>query len=331
MPLSPRTATALFLAIALGGSYVIGVVWAAHPAWGWITQFMMWTPGIAGLTVQALRREPPRTMSFGLGSCGWRPWAVAFLYPFAVIAACVVLAYCVRTVGGSGVIWFQPEHVNSYVFGTNRPGMAAVPVRLAYQLAVMLPWVLLASAYSYELPEKLGAGRHVARAILWILVFGFYPGSWWLPPGCIGEELGWRGWLVRTWRDRPLVALALSACAWALFHLPVVALEPQLHSFVAVAGFLLAVASAAAVFEALYLWSGSVWPPIVAHFTWNFWNPFFLGDQYGGGPSLFGGLLWLINGEGLLGVVVNGVITVVLVRHWRRRSNAHDRGSRAAA
>jgi membrane protease YdiL (CAAX protease family) len=180
-----------------------------------------------------------------------------------------------------------------------------------------VPWLLLALAYRFELPEKLGAGRHLARAALWGGVFWLYPGPWWLPPGCIGEELGWRGWLVRTWRDRPLTALALSAAAWASFHLPVVALEPPLHSLVPALAFLLSVASAAAAFGALYLWSGSVWPPVIAHFTWNFWNPFFLGNQYGGGHAIFGGQLWLINGEGLLGMLVNGAVTFALVRSWR--------------
>ncbi len=42
--------------------------------------------------------------------------------------------------------------------------------------------------------------------------------------------------------------------------------------------------------------------------------------QYGGGPTIFGGGLWLINGERVLGMVVNATITVVLVRHWLRRS-----------
>ncbi len=307
--------TALFLAMALGGSYAIGALWMAHPEWGWLTQYLMWTPGVAALVLQAVRREPPRALGFRFTGAG--PWLAAFLYPFGMIATCIALAYAIRLVSGSDVIHFQPETMRAELFGITASGMGLVPLRLARTLLVMLPWLVLALAYRFELPEKLGAGRHVARAALWAGVFWSNPGPWWLPPGTIGEELGWRGWLVRVWRDRPLTALALSAGAWAAFHLPVVALMPPLHAVVPALAFLLSIAAAAAAFQALYLWSGSIWPPAIAHLTWNAWNPFFLGNQYGRSPSIFGGELWLINGEGLLGMLVNGAVTLALVLRWR--------------
>jgi membrane protease YdiL (CAAX protease family) len=220
------------------------------------------------------------------------------------------------------VIHFQPETVRMNVFGISASGLALVPLRLGRQLYIMLPWIALAIAYRYQLPERLGHGRHVARAVLWTGVLALYPGPWWLPPGTVGEELGWRGFLVRIWHDRPLTALGLSASAWAAFHLPIVVLMPPLHAVVPALAFLASIAAGAAAFMALYLWSRSVWPPIVAHLTWNFWNPFFLGDQYGPGASIFGGKLWLINAEGLLGLIVNGAITVALVRHWRARARS---------
>jgi membrane protease YdiL (CAAX protease family) len=312
--------TALFVTLALGGSYAIGAVWIAHPELRWLSQFLMWTPAVAALVVHAIRREAPRAMGFAFTGAG--PWLAAFLYPFAVIAACVALGYAIRLVTGAEVIRFQPDTVRTTLFGVEASGMALVPLRLARLLLVMAPWLVLALAYRFELPEKLGPGRHAVRAALWAGVFLLNPGPWWIPPGNIGEELGWRGWLVRTWRDRPITALALSASAWAAFHLPVVVLMPPLHAPIPALSFLLSVAAAAAAFQALYLWSGSVWPPIVAHATWNAWNPFFLGSQYGGGPSIFGGELWLINGEGLLGLLVNAAITAALVLHWRSRGRS---------
>ena len=307
--------TALFLAVALGGSFALGAYWVTHPDKGWLSQYLMWMPGIAGLLVQALRREPPRTMGFRF--TGAAPWLVAFLYPIAVITLCIGLGYGVQLFTGADVIHFQPEAVSFKVWGIPATGLELVPLRFARSLVLMLPWLVLGLAYRYQLPERLGAGRHVARAALWAGVFYFNPGPWWLPPGAIGEELGWRGWLVRTWRDRPLTGLALGAAAWATFHLPVVVLEPQLHSWVAATAFLLSIAAGAAAFQALYLWSGSIWPPVVAHFIWNWWNPFFLGDQYGSSPSIFGGMLWLINAEGAFGLLIQAAITVVLIRRWR--------------
>jgi len=308
--------TTLFLAIALLGSWAIGAIWIARQ-WGWLSQFLMWTPGVAALVLQWVRREPPRALGFAF--TGAAPWLVAFAYPLAVITGCIALGYALGTVTGADVIHFQPEAVQATVFGVTASGMALVPLRLARGLLVMVPWLVLALAYRYELPERLGGGRHAARLALWAGVFWLNPGPWWLPPGTIGEELGWRGWLVRVWRDRPLTALALSAAAWSMFHLPVVVLVPQLHAPLPALAFLLSIAAAAAAFQALYLWSGSVWPPVIAHFTWNFWNPFFLGNQYGPGPSIFGGATWLINGEGLLGMILNGVVTLLLVRGWRGR------------
>jgi membrane protease YdiL (CAAX protease family) len=309
--------TALFLAIALGGSYAIGALWVARPEWRWLSQFLMWTPGLAAIVLQSVRREPPRALGFHFTGAG--PWVVAFLYPFGVIAACVVLGFAIQSVTGGDVIHFQPESVQFEVFGVDASGMTLVPLFVARALVIMAPWLVLALAYRHELPEKLGAGRHAARAALWAGVFWFNPGPWWMPPGVIGEELGWRGWLVRVWRDSPITALALSASAWALFHLPIIALQPPLQSFVPALSFLLSIAAAAAAFQALYLWSGSVWPPVIAHLSWNLWNPFFLGSQYGPSPSIFGGELWLINGEGVLGMLVNGAITVALILRWRRR------------
>jgi len=312
--------TALFVVIALGGSYAIGALWVAHPDKGWLSQYLMWTPGIAALVLQLVRREPPRALGFRF--TGAAPWVAALLFPLAVIAACVALGYAIRAITGSDVIHFQPDTVRHEFLGIEAQGMALVPLMAAVIVLVLVPWLVVALAYRFELPEKLGRGRHVARAALWAGVFWFYPGAWWAPPGSIGEELGWRGWLVRVWRDRPLTALALTATVWPAFHLPVIALVPQLHSFVPALSFLLSIAAAAGVFQALYLWSGSIWPPVIAHFTWNAWNPFFLGNQYGGGASIFGGEIWLINGEGVLGMVVNGAITVALVVRWRRRQRA---------
>ncbi len=316
--------TAVFLAIALGGSYAIGIVWVRHPSWGWLSQFLMWTPGIAGLLVQGLRREPPRTMGFAIGRP--LPWLVAFVFPFCVIATCVVLAYALRAITGADIIHFQPEVVTRMLFGTKATGLDLVPVLLTRNLMLIAPWLVLALAYQYKLPERLGAGRHAVRAALWAGVFWFNPGPWWLPPGSIGEELGWRGWLVRTWRDRPVTGLALSACAWAAFHVPVIVLQEPLHSVIPAAAFLFSIAAAAAAFQALYLVSGSVWPPAIAHFTWNTWNPLLLGSQYGGGPSIFSGEIWLINGEGVLGMVVNATITIALIRYWLRRRPAQPAG-----
>jgi membrane protease YdiL (CAAX protease family) len=309
--------TALFLALALGGGWAVGAYWVTHKEAWWVSQFLMWTPGVAALVLQAIRREPPRALGFRFQHGG--AWVAAVLYPFALIASCLALAYAIQAFTASDIIHFQPEQVKEKIFGLERSGLDLVPIRFGFVLLLLVPWLALAVAYRLELPERLGPGRHIGRAALWAGLFWLSPGPWWLPNGSLGEELGWRGWLVRVWRDRPLTALALTATAWPAFHIPVIVLVPELHGFVPAVTFLLSIAAAAAAFQALYLWSGSIWPPAIAHITWNAWNPFFLGSQYGGGPSMFGGEIWLINGEGVLGMIVNGLVTLVLISRWRLR------------
>ena len=85
-----------------------------------------------------------------------------------------------------------------------------------------------ALAYRYRLPELVQQAlprplrflHHVFRALLFAPVIWFYPGPLG-PPGTLGEELGWRGYLVRRWAKRPLVAAAITMPVWAAFHLPV--------------------------------------------------------------------------------------------------------------
>jgi membrane protease YdiL (CAAX protease family) len=152
-----------------------------------------------------------------------------------------------------------------------------------------------------------------------------YPGPL-APPGAIVEELGWRGTLVRRFMDRPIIAVAISAPVWAAFHLPVIFAPGQVGHTLQNIFFLGSVAAGAAPFAALYLWSRSVWPCVVLHYTWNVWNPFLLGDVYGGGAGLFGGAVWAFNGEGLFGLLIQGAVTVWLIQRWRRKSASQAQG-----
>ncbi|MBS2025771.1 MAG: CPBP family intramembrane metalloprotease [Deltaproteobacteria bacterium] len=310
--------TVLYAVLALGLGELVGWLWIASPGKGWLTQFLMWTPGVAALLLTTLvRKEPPRALGFSFTGTG--PWLAAYLYPFGVFTGCIALAYACDAVLRTQLIVFHPEVMKATFFGAEHQGLSLLGWRFLSSLLVMLPWLVLALAYRFQVPERFGRARPLAAFLLWAQVFWFNPGRWWIPPGTIGEELGWRGFVVRLWKDRPLTSLALTSAMWAAFHLPVVIHEEPLHAFVPALAFLASIAAAAAVFQALYLWSGSVWPPIVAHFSWNFWNPFILGNQYGPSKSVFGGVIWVINGEGLFGLVFNGLLTVFLVLMWRKR------------
>jgi hypothetical protein len=323
--------TVLFATLTLLLSWAIGWMWIRYPEKGWLTQWMMWAPGLVGLGLSwVLRREPPAAAGLGLGSPG--PWLVAFLYPFFLVAVAVVLGYAVRLVTGDArFIYFQPEAVmtGGWLGLPRRPGLSLVWLRLLRNVWLILPWLLVAVVYQKRWPERLQAAlpprlRFLHHGVRWGLaglVLWAYPGPL-APPGAIGEELGWRGTLVRWWADRPLMAVALTAPLWALFHVPVALAPAQAGHLLQNVVFLGSIAASAAPFVALYVWSRSVWPCVVLHFNWNFWNPFLLGDVYGDGAGVFGGALWAINGEGLFGLLINGAVSAGLIVYWRRRSAA---------
>ena len=319
--------TALFIVVTLLCSWTIGWLWVHHPERGWLTQYLMCTPGVVGICLSwLLRREPPRAI--GLEFTGAGPWLFALVYPFCVAGAAIGMAYVVRAITGDlGFIHFQPAAVQTggWLGFPRRPGLSLVWIKFLRNLWLLLPWLLVAAVYrlrwldflATRLPAPLRALHHGVRWALFGLVVWCYPGPL-APPGAIGEEVGWRGTLVRHFADRPLIAAAITAPLWASFHLPVVFMPAQAGHFGQNLVFLGAVAAAATPFAALYLWSRSVWPCVVLHFTWNNWNPFLLGDVYGGGSGLFGGAVWAFNGEGLFGMLIQGAVSVWLVFRWQR-------------
>jgi membrane protease YdiL (CAAX protease family) len=82
--------------------------------------------------------------------------------------------------------------------------------------------------------------------------------------------------------------------------------------------FLASIAVAAVVFAALYMASRSVWPCALFHLSWNIFNPMLLGNVYSEHPGLFGGEVWISNGEGVFGLVLNGLLAVWFFRRWTR-------------
>lgn len=126
-----------------------------------------------------------------------------------------------------------------------------------------------------------------------------------------GEEIGWRGYMLTRLIDagapRPVL---LSGVIWACWHLPLI-LSGQYASSqkpVLSAGlFLIDVVAFAYLAARLRLDSGSVWPAIVIHASWN------AIIQGVFDASTVGGELW-IGESGILNCVANVVLVALLVR-----------------
>lgn len=322
-----RKETICFIALALLLSWAVGFWWLQDERHTKLLRLLMCVPAFVAMACAwAFRREPPRAA--GLAFPGWGPWLLAMGYPLLMAAFCLLLAYGWRAVSGhADFITFQPQALRipfspAHVF----QGGTALAFIAAYWLIALLPWLLVAAAYRWDWPARFRRAlparwswlHHPFRLLLFVptfLIHGIFPGE-------LGEELGWRGYLVRRWIDRPLVAAALTMPVWAAFHLPIVFSSTQKgHPFQNTI-FLLSIAVAAVPFAALYRLGRSVWPCAVAHLSWNFWNPILLGDVYRGHQGLFGGQVRVFNGEALFGLIFNGLLAAWLLLKWRREAVA---------
>lgn len=111
----------------------------------------------------------------------------------------------------------------------------------------------------------------------WLLVagqlFNVLIGSFVNLVPALGEEIGWRGWLVS--RLEPLgrtATVLLSGVAWGLWHAPLVLLGynyPGVPGWLGLLAMMGMTISFGAVFAWLRLASGSVWPAALAHGALN--------------------------------------------------------------
>jgi len=284
----------------------------------------MCVPGAVALTLMwLLRREPPRTVGFEFTAAG--SWVIAALYPLVFVTAALMLAYGVRTISGHhDFIVFEPNNVQYVILGRRLQGLPNVPVGALWMLLNLFLWLLIALAY------RRGAVRSLSiRALLWIPIFvvPFLPlGRLFDLPGELGEEIGWRGYLVRRYAQQPLTAAAITMPVWALFHVPVIFFNAQRGHYLQNAMFLASIAVQAVIVQAIYLRSSSVWPCAVFHLSWNIWNPVVLGNVYGGAPGFFSGQFWVFNGEGPFGLLLNGAVAMWLLYRWGLFA-AHKSGS----
>lgn len=126
-----------------------------------------------------------------------------------------------------------------------------------------------------------------------------------------GEEFGWRGYLLPALTSQwgRVRATAAVGVVWALFH------SAFLYNAGVAIGvenpLLVTAVQAVAVFTisfpfsyAYYLTDESVLPVIILHLIWNILNPWILGDIYANVEGLVAGQIFVVNGEGVVGVVL---------------------------
>lgn len=135
----------------------------------------------------------------------------------------------------------------------------------------------------------------------------------------LGEEYGWRAFLLPELNKNMsrVKSTFIVGIVWALFHLPVVIVltfksnlgKPILVALVQ-GGAALVVAFA---FSYCYFISNRVYPCVIMHGFWNYYNTYALGDIYLGrsGKVLTHVNIFITNGEGVFGLVL-GLLLIPL-------------------
>lgn len=141
-----------------------------------------------------------------------------------------------------------------------------------------------------------------------IIIFGFLL--------MFGEEYGWRGFLLKELaavKGKILSAMVVGI-VWALWHGPAIYglanhtnMENPLMISVIQMG---AVFVFSIPFAYSYFLTNNIFPPMLFHFVWNFYNPMVLGNIYQNQPGIIEGNMIYINGEGLAGIIL-GLLFII--------------------
>lgn len=243
----PWNAVSLFTAIVLLLGWLVALpLWvgegAASPLAPLLVSAMMWTPALATLLVVATMKTPRRDVWRFLGVWPLRPWRRTVGFAIGALLGPIVVTLLVVAVSA----WLGLVRLDLAGFS----GFAA-------QLA--------ASGVD---PAGLPLGAIVLTQLLTVPIAAVIPNALL----ALGEEIGWRGWLLaalRPWGTWP--ALALTGVIWGLWHAPLVLLG---HNFgrTDITGVLLMIGGCVA-WGVLLGWtrlrSGSVWPAVFAHGSLN--------------------------------------------------------------
>ncbi|WP_257387518.1 CPBP family intramembrane glutamic endopeptidase [Tahibacter caeni] len=151
-------------------------------------------------------------------------------------------------------------------FAAARPKYLVQAVVLPLLLALATGVLCALLDVRYFAPLALGQWLPFAPVFALLLAVGLF--------GALGEELGWRGFLLPK-----LVAggvahpLLISGLVWAVWHLPLIAFGgfyATPHTMLVTAAYALSIVALGGVIGAVRLRSASLWPAVLLHAAHNF-------------------------------------------------------------
>lgn len=131
-----------------------------------------------------------------------------------------------------------------------------------------------------------------------------------------GEEYGWRGFLLKDLAEAKgkIFAAVVVGIVWAFWHAPLVYGLAKITN--ADNPLMLTIMQMGAVFvfsmpfAYSYFLTNNIFPPMLFHFVWNYYNPIVLGNIYRNEPGIMVGNIAYINGEGLAGIILGLVFLI---------------------
>jgi membrane protease YdiL (CAAX protease family) len=220
-----------------------------------------------------LASKGDKISSIGWNCPRWKYWLIGIFLPIFLMGIILGFGYAL------GLISYNGRHLLSHKPTPNvwLNAVLAIP-------GMFIPYILL------SLPS---------------LIIG------WL--NHLGEEFAWRGFLFRRMAEQSRSlrkAVLISGLVWWAWHLPMFLLSPVLKTLdfwqmgITAILSMLALVGTAAMYSWVYLKSGSIWAPTIMHLFWNLYRGLLTGRLADGEPGLFIGNLWIINGEGVIGMIV---------------------------
>lgn len=194
----------------------------------------------------------------------------------------------------------------------------------AFSIAFALRFVVFAPPTIHPLgipiPGSSPASRFIAGLLIAVSV-----GILGMAPLAVGEEVGWRSYLLtRLIQARIPRPVLVSGLVWAFWHAPLILsgkLNPSAYPKLSFVLFAVTVVSLGSLLARLRLETDSIWPPIVLHAAWNSIIVAFLGECT---PDKTASAIWVSEG----GIFVSlWMLCVAIIVHWAWR-HEHEGGAR---
>ncbi|TXR60295.1 CPBP family intramembrane metalloprotease domain-containing protein [Bacillus sp. AY18-3] len=224
----------LFLSILIITSIILNVLVIITKSMPLIVVYMF-TPAISSILTRIILKEGFKDVSFSLGNLKiWKGIGFALLIPIIICGITYSIAWL------SGIARFQhPE------------GGMLEPI---YN---MLGLQYVTAPFSF---------------IYLVVLSGIFGSLLNLIP-VLGEEMGWRGYMLTRLVDaefsRPIL---ISGLIWATWHIPIVVAGLYVEgpsAVLSVLGIYLCIVPFGYITACLRLITGSIWPSVIIHATWN--------------------------------------------------------------